>query len=246
MGAQVFSPSFKMLVAILTLSTCGSACRFGNHVSDSDTSASTSDPITGYYETQAKTLTFCAEGATTQCVDSPLTQIPAFFKAAVTNPVALLLEDASTGAGYILASDGSGYNLPTAFSSTANINYSGATTPDTLWDDSACKTSIQLDETGTLSKTASSDTSADGLPLSGAVTLTLTLVQSFEGDCSSSLTSMQGCMTDPSLCGGTSDEENVAYLQAVQDFFAPYLTSGVITSSDIPQLTSLSYEVTYE
>ena len=246
-SAQKFGiPQIRLAVTLTVLVLSASACRFGNRTSEPDTSTVSTDPITGYYETQAKTLTFCTEGATNRCIDTPLDKIPTFFKAAVTNPVGLLLDDSETGAGYIIASDGSGYNLPTGFASTASIQYQGATSPGTLWDDPACNTHIELSQTGSLSKTASASSSADGLPLTGALTLTMSLLQSFDGDCAPSLTAMEACMNDPTTCGGVDDEENVLYMQAVQEFFQPYLDSGVITSTDIPGLTTLSYEVTYE
>jgi hypothetical protein len=248
MRSRVQSPVYRWVpylsAAVLAASLSG--CRFGNYVADQKTSAATADPISGYYETEASALAFCAVGTATNCVSAALTEIPSLVKAVVTNPVILYLTDASTGEGYLVASDGSDYSLPTSFSSTSLISYSGSTSADTLWDDAACTTSIHIEESGSISKTASASETSTGLPLSGSVSLTLSFIQSFDGDCSPSLTAMKACLEDPAQCGGATSEEDAQYQEAVQNFFAPYVNSGAMTAADIPTLSSIAYEVTFD
>src|SRR5947209_8020645 len=76
------------------LSWALSGCRFGNNV----VPQAQNDTITGYYETQAQSLSFCAaKGSTETCKAVNTSQTPSFISSTMTNPVGLFLADAASG-----------------------------------------------------------------------------------------------------------------------------------------------------
>jgi hypothetical protein len=202
--------------------------------------------INGYYITAAQSLIYCASHGTTVCQGAHLSKVPWDVAAVMTNPVALLMKDSSTGAGYLAASDESGYALQTFISeATGQLSLISSTSKATLWTDPACQTQIFLEETGSFAKQEGL-TSTTGLPISGTLSLTLQMVRTFTGDCTSTLAELQACYSSAAACGGTSESENEALHQSVAGLFAPYIEAGAMSTGDIPTLTSLAYEVSYQ
>jgi len=89
----------------LCLSTTG--CRFGNHVE----TAVSSMTYQGYYSTAPTEAEFCTN-APGGCQSVPVGSLPALVTTALTDPVAVLVSNRQTGEGHLVASDGTGYALP--------------------------------------------------------------------------------------------------------------------------------------
>jgi hypothetical protein len=240
-------PLFGATLMAGTLLLTLSGCRFGNRIERADTSAASQDPISGYYATQAQSVTFCAESATTECGQASASEIPTFIRATMTNPVILYLSD-SDGSGLLLANDGSDYGIATTFKSLSEIEHVSQSDAETLWLDPACTRTAILQEVGSFSANSSKRTMSDP----GSLSLTFTYYEMFDGDCTATFTQLQACMNDATQCSETPGSpsetlEELAELQeTVSNFFGPYLESGALNASDIPQLKTFAFEVTYQ
>ncbi len=225
----------------LAASVFFTGCRFGNYVE-----AQPSEPqVSGYFQSQPQSLTFYTTHTTSQQTSAPVNQIPAQVALVMTNPVAFILDDPATGASYLAASDASGYALPIYYDPGEALSYVGSTSPQVLWEDAACTTMLQVEESGQLTRFTSPQVLGDFQTV-GRVRATIRITRVIEGTCAATLTALANCYGDLAQCGGSSPSENAALQASVIDFFAPYITAGTMTAADIPNVQGMAYEARYE
>jgi hypothetical protein len=242
-----YSIALVSTVAAVTLIAGG--CRIGNYSSKS--SSAESDAVTGYYDAIPQSLQFCASAGTTQCVTSSTTQIPAFISDNVTNPLALILQDEATGEALMTAAVGGQTAIP-IWVGTDNIElfYANNTSPQALWLDSSCTTKTYLEEEGAIVRAAGHHVEGTNSGWTvGSLTLSVQVIQSFEGvngSCQSELQAMSTCYQDINQCGSSSSATNEARQDRVREVFETYIQAGAMTAADIPNVTGVGYEVHYQ
>lgn len=225
----------------LAASVLFSGCRLGNHVEAQPSPAQ----VSGYFQSQPQSLTFSTTHTTSQQVSAPVNQIPSQVSFVMTNPVAFILDDAASGASYLAASDGSGYALPIYYDAGEVLSYVGSTSPQILWEDPACTTLLQVEESGKLTRFASSQEFL-GFPTVGRASVTIRITRVIEGTCGPTMTALANCYGDVDQCGGSSPAENADLQESVVSFFTPYITAGTMTAADIPNVQGMAYEARYE
>lgn len=240
--------SGTLALSLFLLSGCrlGNLFLPGNSNSNSYSSGRSSDGVSGYYVAEPQTLKFYATQTNTIEKDASLDQIPALIGQYISNPVALILQDPSTGQAAFTTPQGS-QGFPTNVDSNLKINFLGTTQPKLFWMDPACKKHLEVSESGQVIR--SNQVVApfgNKLPLAGKIELTIQVIYQFEGDCTASFSAIHLCYLDSNQCGG-SDSKTNSQLQAIAvKTFAPWIDSQTIQVSDIPYLTQLSYEVSYQ
>jgi len=230
------------------ITVMGTGCRLGNQVVKPEDPYA-NDP-SGYYKAGVETLTFCAGSGSSTCQSASVNLLPSLASSVYTNPVIVMLEDPSTGEGYIAASDRSGRAFPILIGAdNTTLTYAGATQPETLWFDSACSTQMYLEQSGRLvADSANAGTDLQGLPLSGDIQLQVEVITTFDGDCSASLEAMRVCYLDATQCGSSLPSENEQLQLLAQDYFKKHVDAGVLDLQDpsaFSTLRSISYEVNY-
>lgn len=242
-----FTGTFAIVLSwILSGALAGlmTGCRFGNNVEQ----PGNADTITGYYETQAQAMSFCASltgGSGLLCAAVSTEQIPSMIGQIVTNPVALQLVDPSTGDAYLFAPGGSGSALPTHVDiATRKIDFVGAASPVTHWEDPSCTSQLYLEQLGQVSNGPQGN--VQGYTTAGRLQLTTGVYYFYSGTCAQSWQEIRDCYGDAGLCGGANATENLAIQENVQALLDPYLDSSLITLSDIPSIEVLGYEVSYQ
>lgn len=226
---------------LLAASVVFSGCRLGNHVESQPSPAQ----VSGYFQSQPQSLTFYTTHTSSQTASAPVNQIPAQVALVMTNPVAFILDDAATGAAYLAASDSSGYALPIYYNAGETLSYVGSTSPQVLWEDPACTTLLQVEESGKLTRFGEPQTFLD-FPTVGRAAATIRITRVIEGTCGPTMAELAGCYGDANACGGSSPEENADLQASVIDFFAPYIAAGTMTAADIPDVQGMAYEARYE
>ena len=227
----------------VVLSWALGGCRFGNKV---ERDLSNLDTITGYYQAQPQSLRFCVTTASgTTCDDAQTNLIPGTVANSVGNPSGFQVDNLETGYALIFDPFGQGEALP-IFVDPADLSlaYLGQTAESILWTDSNCTTTLYVEETGQLFQEALPD--SQGLPLSGRMSLNVEIFSTYDGDCTADLTEIAACYDDEEDCGGVDAEENSLLQEIVQAVYSPYIQAGVLTVGDLPDVTAVGYQVSYE
>ena len=225
-------------VLALVASWALSGCYFGNRTVNQPVQG---DGVTGYYETQPQSLQYCASAPSEKCVSAPTNQIPSDYTSIFTNPVLLELQDAASGqAGifpYPTPTNASGIGVTIGANQTFGTNQ---TASGTLWDDPACTREDDQLVDGSFTKTNGPWTSnTPEIAKSGRIQLTLAYTITLSGTCTASLQAMANCYNDSTQCGSHSQSD-------VQSLFGPYIAAGAMAATDIPNLTALAYEMSYQ
>jgi hypothetical protein len=238
------------VVGIVSLASGG--CRIGNY---SSTSGSTQpDGVTGYYDANPQSLTFCAAtSAATTCKDAVTSKIPTEISGEITNPLALILEDASTGEAAMTAATGSGQAaLPIYVDTTddTTLSFSYAYSPQTLWSSAGCTTRQYLDEQGSIVRGQGHLVAGtkSGMTV-GSLTLDVQVIRSFDstdGSCAADQQVMSDCYQNVSQCGGADASDNQARQDYVRELFETYIQAGAMTATDIATVTQVAYGVHYQ
>jgi len=220
--------------------------RLGNNVVQSENP----DKVTGYYESQAQTLELCSQNSpTTQTMCSKVATnlVPSMIGSVMTNPLALIVKDLSTGKAYFVGLNDSQPALPVYVDTKdLSLSFIGSTGSEVLWTDETCTTKLYIEEQGTVVQGKGPFTSGSKLSLSGRVNLEVDVIRVFEGTCSDSLTKMAKCYEQLKNCGGATDAENTANQAWVQSLFDAYIQAGTMTLGDIPTVTRTAYHVSYQ
>lgn len=223
-------------------------CRFGNRVVTSDASA---DPISGFYGTSPQTLKFCASHPETRCIDMPTNQVPTLISAQMSNPVALIVQDAGTGDAALTAYNGGRSALPVWLGAdNATLYFASSYSPRPLWKDSSCMSRMYLEEEGAIVPGESLPVPGSSRSTNGRITLRVRVTEAFidstDGSCRIVLQAMANCYQDVNQCGGLSAADNAAYRAQAVSVFDPYVQAGAMTAADIANGTSLAYEIQYQ
>ncbi|MGK5085164.1 hypothetical protein WDW37_17895 [Bdellovibrionota bacterium FG-1] len=245
MGAWAIATAF-VTGALLTVL---SGCKLGNNIA-APTSSPT-DPVTGFYGTQPQTLTFCASHPATECNSVATNQIPQLIATEMTNPVAFILADATTGQAEIVDYTLGKTALP-IWMDTDNTTLSLVENfaPNPIWQDGKCTMRLYLEEEGTLVPGESKPVPNTTRFTMGRITLTIRVTQVFEnasvGACQTTLQAMSNCYQDISQCGGADAAANKALQTEVQNIFETYIQAKVITAAEIATATNIAYEIQYQ
>lgn len=228
--------------AAIFISWATSGCRFGSHIENPPDP----DQITGYYQAIPQALTFYATTTNTIQQTASVSLVPGEISEVMTNPVALKMDNLATGAARWI-SPINRVALPVNVSSDLTVSLRGATSPVTLWDDADCKTYLEISESGKLIKTQNvTQVPGSNLPLSGKTQVTFQVVNQLKGDCTGTLKRMADCLDNVTQCGESTAAESLAVQAQILELFNPWLKSGTVAISDIPDLVNFAYEVNYE
>lgn len=239
---------FGALAIVLSWATSG--CLIGNRVENQP--KSDSDPYSGYYVLEPRTLIFSTSTQSGILQKSAsLSLIPQQVGKFLTNPLLLYLRNLDTGSAGLtapaLASSDNPPHLPITVNKDFTISFSGTSSSSTYWMDPDCQSKFDLLESGKISKDPSvSNPPGNTLKLSGELQLTLQLVNHLTGHCDPTLQAVASCYQDVTHCGGSTSDENDQIHTQVLAIFSPYIQSGALTLTDLPTLTEYAYEVSYQ
>lgn len=228
---------FGIILGLLSLI----GCRLGNRVEYPPNP----DQISGYYSTAAQFMKLCINAEETRCTEVSAHQAPPEIAAVMTDPVALILKDPSTGRASWVGTDGQNYSLPVTVGSDQSLSFLGSSAPQVLWADEKCTSQLWLEEKGGLNS-ADKGKAWGKSTLSGRAELDVQVIRIFDGDCKASLKEMQICYQDSTQCGGSSDEENTAYQEYIKSIFDRHIEEGLLTAEEIPSITQIGYQVFYQ
>ncbi len=216
-------------------------CRFGNHVE----SSAPSDTISGYYDAQAQSLTFCASHGTTNCQAAATNLVPALIAEELTNPTVLIVTDKVSGSAYFTSNART--SLPvTVDIANKTLRFLGYTGAETLWLDDVCTSRTYLEESGSIQPAPANPVAGTGALTRGKIQLKVQVITTFDGTCGPSLQQMSDCYQDRTTCGGSNDGENRVLQSHVQNIFETYIQANVMSANDIPSMTSVAYEIQYD
>lgn len=237
------------------LTGCIGDIRLGNHVERGPNA----DEVTGYYETEAQSVTFCAELSELDCVPGKVSSIPKATTERLTNPLALKLLDYKTREAALYNPDvASPAYYPVFAENEGKIHQSGSYQKHILWlDEQDCTSQESLVVDGTIHKNQGPYHSGTTHPLSGRLELKVQLIRNFSGECTSALTKAIQCRNDAGKCRQEPADFPAGYDPALYvpnqdmqrfyaDLFAPYIDAGLITEAQIPSLKTIAYEVRYK
>ncbi len=218
-------------------------CRLGNQVIQAQDPTS----LSGFYKTEAQAMSICADlaGHEWRCANASTSMIPAVIQSIMTDPVYLSANTARAKAFLVPNSlDTSNYfemTLTKTGDLTAPVS---AGEPQTLWTDEACQTQLQLSKAGRVRASASSSTEGN-FKVSGSLNFSVVVVSALSGECGQTLADLRACYLDPTKCPGDTVQEQTEAHESVRDYFAPYITTGVLAVDEIPQLEAFGWEATY-
>jgi hypothetical protein len=239
---------------LLIASPTISGCRIGNQVQ-----ASTNPVSVRYYQTTPTALTFCATPSSNSsmiCKPVSLTKIPSMIGDVMTQPVALVVDQSKNQAALVGLTPEQ-LSLPTTVNPDNTIEFIGETAPTPAWLDSRCTTQLWVQERdGKISPLLSGEpttailNSSSGqsrsVELSGHLELSFDVIQTFTGECTTSLQAMHDCYANSNDCGGANARENTQLQALVQSYFEDAIQAGVLASADIATVTQVSYSVSYQ
>lgn len=248
-STDLFKFTLGAMVVVITVAAGG--CRIGNYSSKSNSGSSDADPVTGYYDATPQSLQFCAAATTTQCMPASTTQIPSFIGDNITNPLALILNDSTSGEALMTAAVGGETAIPIwVGTDNTELYYANNTSPQIVWLDSKCTTQLYLEEEGSIVRGAGHyvQGTKNGRTV-GSLTLMVQVIRTFDGAggaCAPELQAMSTCYQNINQCGGATSAENQARQDHVRDLFETYIQAGTMTAADIPNVTAVAYEIHYQ
>lgn len=220
-------------------------CRFGNDTVPPPPPPENPDQTTGYYRLNPQFVNLCATTGATNCKTMGVNMIPGDVAQALSNPVALIMQDLSTGEAALVDSRGSGGYLPIYVQSDNSVSMSGYYPSETLFLDTACTSTLYLVESGDIQKYDPKSVDSDGRTISGEMHLRVQLVTTFDGSCDATLSLMKACYLNEADCGGATATANTQLHQTVLSVFGDYLDNAVMTADDIPLVSALTRDITY-
>lgn len=241
---------FASSIALLSLSLFGAtpSCRWGNRILNA-----TTDNPSGYYETEAQNLEFCAslKNGATPCATVSATDLPSLVRDRVTNPVRFVVLDSATGSAVFAHYNQDNLQLPVQMSSNEALVTLASTGEDMLMWDAGCTSFSQISLNGKyLRYLKINENGPLGYPVTGRVEANISVVDALNsttpGACDTSLTQAAACLSDVNQCQGANPAQNTAKQQFLQSIFDPYLNAGVISLNDLPNVEAMGYEVRFE
>lgn len=182
----------------------------------------------GLYMTTPRDLRLCAEHHASRCDMADVSKIPDYVKGVMTNPVGLHTED-SYGPGYFRSVIDPSRMLPIVVGPTGELSYEGVVQERPLLHDPACILRKELLEVGTLTK---AETVA-------RVSLVIRVKGQLVGDCAQSLIAITQCYANGELCAVPLSED-------IRETFDPFIEAGIVTLDELLELTSFSFQASYQ
>jgi hypothetical protein len=166
----------------------------------------------------------------------------------MTNPVAFIVQDATTGYSALTSPASNGkVALPVYLNSDLSLGYDVITSDSTYWTDPACTNRIEFSSWGKLDPNPNIQSPAgNSYPLSGGIEISFQVITQLKGNCTPTLQFMMNCYNDLTQCGGSSNTDNLQIQQEIFGIFDPMIQAQVIRVSDIPNLINYAYIVSYE
>lgn len=245
----------------LVASSVLSGCVFGNNEVDQPAAW---DGVTGYYDTQFASITFCATFAgqsQATCAAGTADQIPSAITSVLApDPVELALQS-SGETEFVNPADGSSAMVFTVNSSTLAISLPSDDSPiiEQAWTDPNCvETDSDAVNSGQLTRYTGAAHTEDGVTITGRVGLSYQTTSSFAGTCTASLTGMTACYENVADCDGSSQEENGEIQQSLEALYStlinPAVDLGIVSlttgsgapADSIANLVSISMSVSYQ
>ncbi|OFZ78326.1 MAG: hypothetical protein A2583_08085 [Bdellovibrionales bacterium RIFOXYD1_FULL_53_11] len=219
-------------------------CRIGNNVEYAPPPPpSDESKITGYYETRPTSITIYANHATQASKSIDIGQIPASIAAIYTNPMILVSDNAGTGDARIYDNTANYGQRIRANKDGSMAHYSaGKGTP---WYYAECTEAVSLEMKGDYTIFRDPKT-IDNRTIRGVIKSRWTYIDQFTGDCAASMKEMAECYADFVNCKGKDEEENQKIQKLVAAAFEFHIKNGLITIDDIPAITSLAIEFSYD
>jgi hypothetical protein len=238
--------------AAIVLSWVLTGCRIGNRVEQNN--GSTADTISGFYSTSPQTMEACVmkNGATDpNCTSLSTNSAPQALKDLMTDPVAVLLRDASSRTAHIFspfATPDEEGSIP-SFMVTADLSRRTLTrekqvAPVALWFDAACQ-ETGLTVINAAMNTQGAGSSVGGFKISGRIQLKFESYVWLEGSCAATTQAIADCLADVTKCRQTDAQENQVAQDFWRDYYGPYIDAGLIAAADIPTVKTLGYGIVY-
>jgi len=221
-------------------------CRIGNRV------VKAADPtaMSGFYKTEAQAMTVCAfvSGQSPQCAATDLAMIPTSITSVMTDPV-YVAANTFTAKAYLVPN-----SLDTNSVFEMKLTPSGAIEAEPyvseakpLWTDPACLSQVQIQKEGEiLSYGGAGKPIQNNFEISVSVCFSLGVLTALGTQCAPNLQEMRNCYSDVNQCPGATPQDRQDEQSAVQNFINPYLSKGVLTLDDLPQLQGFGWEVSYQ
>ena len=238
---------FRFFVGLMGLVFLGQilGCRLGNHEVTPQAPVS----FTGVYVTTPKKILL---GVSLKNEPLPKAEIevknlPAVLAQYITNPVGVVQTDPTTGSGMLVSTQDTTKTLPVNVSRDGVLSFVGSTKPQPFLVDPGCLSYLRITEQGALTKDSSvAPPEETDLPISGRMTLQVSLATKFKGTCGDTFQMLSDCYQDVILCGGNTPSENDKIQKAVASLFGPWLDAKLVEGPDIANITEYSYDVFYE
>ncbi len=231
------------LAAALSASSL-TACRLGNKVEH----LVVDDP-SGFYRTEARRLSYCTKTNHETCGIADLLPLPDKWDTVITDPVYLGMSHADSKKGALINKDDLSAPKPRgillALQGSGHFTFTDLDfAPEDLAGDGSCISQVSYLGAGLATRVPSP--ALGGNPIAGTLQFDVRRLQTFRGSCFAFFSSVRSCYEDASKCGMPSDAENATVQDHYRNFFQKYVLNIALKVEDIPNLTELSYSLSFE
>ena len=239
--------------AAIMLSWFLTGCRLGNRTNNG--TPPPADTLTGVYSNTPSAMETCIlkAGQTDPVCASPAPSVaPAELLSLMSDPVAVGIVDTSTGDTRIFspfATPDSQGKVP-AISITTTLSdgtmSGGGTYPVvTYWTDTACQETDKTQLKGALNTTGAG-TIVQNYTIKGRIQFSYASYTYLDGNCAASTAAVVACLQDVTKCLQADAATNQAQQNFWKSYYKPYIDSGLMTISDIPNVVTLAYGVLFQ
>lgn len=247
---------------LIFMGTALSGCVFGNKIVNPPTQ---DIGASGFYYTLPQSYSLSTQQTTAsspQTANAPVSEIPIHLQDSFSSITEVALQTAVAGV-YIAFIPTQGSPMDAFFFSLASNNktmsaYQWDQDPTWIapgmmpWTDPSCLWSTQWQiQPGTIAPLASNDPKTQNLgfatvSMSGRLQFTVNYIQSFVGNCTASFEAMSSCYQNVQNCPSDAVNTAAAYQSRTRTIYEPWIPTGAMTISDIPNTTTMQYSVRYE
>lgn len=230
----------------IILSWIMTGCRFGNH--QENTPGKPADTLSGYYSTELVTFRACAvtEDGQGGCGLLPGSGVPDPYATYLHDPLFFYQQDTSSGKSYLMnpwADQAQGIGVTARAS---DRTFKNEDEQNFLFWDGHCLTQDHVTLAGSLNS-KDSGKQMSGKTISGHAVILVTDTFSFDSaTCGPARNELYACYIDETLCGAGTKEGNQELHENVVAFFRPYLDHGALNEKDIPLVSKMVLEISYE
>ncbi|MEN9723766.1 MAG: hypothetical protein RJB38_1752, partial [Pseudomonadota bacterium] len=217
-------------------------CRFENLVVPEEDPAK----LSGFYRSEAQSMSICAilEGKDWRCADAATEIIPSVIQSIMTDPVYISANSTRAKAFLVPKTLDTTRYFEMKLSKAGDLSSEpvvGESKP--MWSDQECLSQMQMAKDGRIAP--STPTKEGDLSIAGRVELSIAVITALSEQCGPTLLQLKACYLEAKNCPGNTPQEQADEQSAVQSYFSPYLSHGVLTVDEIPQLMSFGWEATY-